>query len=231
MFVFAQSVFIAALAFADHPIYCLIIRIQSTTGIINSQLGHGCRTMGGAMANRDPERKAATRRRIMDACWDVYAADPTNAVSVTAIVKAAGVHRSTFYEYFDDARSVLAAIEDELAEAFGAEAARAFASEGADPAGIVQRVYVAHGDRLSLLLGESGDPGFARRLKDALRPVADHGLGLGGKAFDPYWFEFAASGILAAATLWYERGCDLEPAKFGEGIRKLLFSIASTRLE
>ena len=31
----------------------------------------------------------------------------------TAIVKAAGVHRSTFYEYFDDARSVMAAIEDE----------------------------------------------------------------------------------------------------------------------
>lgn len=182
------------------------------------------------MANRDPERKAATRRRIMDACWDVYAADPANAVTVSAIVKAAGVHRSTFYEYFSDAPSVLSAIEDELAEAFGAEAKRAFATGGANPAGIVQRVYVRHGDRLSVLLGKSGDPGFACRLKDALRPVAVSGLGLGDKAFAPYLFEFAASGILAAATLWYERGRDLTPAEFGEGIRTLLSSIASSRL-
>ena len=182
------------------------------------------------MANKDPGRKAATRKRIMDACWDLYAVNPTNAVTVSAIVKAAGVHRSTFYEYFDDARSVLTAIEDELAEAFGAEAARAFSSGGADPAGIVQRVYVKHGDRLSVLLGESGNPGFARKLKDALRPVAVDGLGLSDKAFDPYLFEFAASGILSAATLWYERERDLEPAELGEGLRALLSSIAATRL-
>ena len=182
------------------------------------------------MANKDPERKAATRKRIMDACWKVYAANPGNAVTVSAIIKAAGVHRSTFYEYFDDAASVMEGIEDELAAAFGTEAERAFASGGADPAGIVQRVYVAHGERLSLLLGSAGDTGFARKLKDALRPVAERGLGLGEGAFDPYLFEFAASGILAAATLWYERGRDLEPAEFGKGIRALLQSVAATRL-
>lgn len=181
--------------------------------------------MGGVVANKDPERRAATRRRIMDACWSVYAADPTRTVTVSAIVKAAGVHRSTFYEYFDDAPSVMAAVEDDLARAFGAEAERAFANGGADPAGIVQRVYVTHGERLSLLLGGEGNPGFARKLKDALWPVAERGLGLGGRAFDPYLFEFAASGILAAATLWYERGRDLEPEEFGKGIRRLLSAV------
>ena len=50
------------------------------------------------MANKDPERRAATRRRIMDACWEVYAADPARAVTVSAVVEAAGVHRSTFYD-------------------------------------------------------------------------------------------------------------------------------------
>lgn len=182
------------------------------------------------MAKKDPERKAATRRRIMDAYWNVYATNPSRTVTVSAIVMAAGVHRSTFYEYFDDAPSVIAAIEDDLAAAFGAEAERAFASGGADPAGIVQRVYVAHGERLSLLLGDAGDPGFARKLKDALRPVAERGLGLGDGAFDPYLFEFAASGILAAATLWYERERDLDPGEFGEGIRTILSSAAASRL-
>ncbi len=75
------------------------------------------------------------------------------------------------------------------------------------------------------LLGDAGDPGFSRKLKDALRPVAERGLGLDGGAFDPYLFEFAASGILAAATLWYERGRDLGPAELGEGLRSLLSSV------
>ena len=199
--------------------------------IINSQSRCECRTMGGTVANKDPERRAATRRRIMDAYWDVYAADPSRAVTVSAIVKVAGVHRSTFYEYFDDASSVMAAVEDELAEAFGAEAERAFATGGADPAGIVQRVYVTHGDRLSLLLGDAGDPGCARKLKDALWLVAKRGLGLGDGAFDPSLFEFAASGILAAATLWYERGRDLAPVEFGEGLRALLSSVPETAIQ
>ena len=180
------------------------------------------------MANKDPERRAATRRRIMDACWDVYAADLSHAVTVSAIVEAAGVHRSTFYEYFDDASSVMAAIEDELAETFGAEAERAIVTGGTDPADIVQRVYVAHGERLSLLLGDAGNPGFARKLKGALRPVAERRLGLGDGDFDPYLFEFAASGILAAATLWYRRGRDLGPDRFGQGLRSLLSAVQAT---
>ena len=184
--------------------------------------------MGGDVANKDPERRAKTRRRIMQACWDVYAADPSRIVTVSAIVSAAGVHRSTFYEYFDDAPAVMAALEDELAEAFGAEAERALATGGADPEEIVQRVYVAHGERLSLLLGDAGDPGFSRKLKRVLRPVAERGLGLGEGGFDPYLFEFAVSGILAAVTLWYERGRDIDPGKFGEGLRSALSSVFET---
>ena len=171
--------------------------------------------MGRDVANKDPERRAKTRRRIMQACWDVYAADPSRIVTVSAIVSAAGVHRSTFYEYFDDAPAVMAALEAE----------RALATGGTDPEEIVQRVYVAHGERLSLLLGDAGDPGFSRKLKRVLRPVAERGLGLGEGGFDPYLFEFAVSGILAAVTLWYERGRDIDPGKFGEGLRSVLSSV------
>lgn len=174
------------------------------------------------MARKDPERRARTRERIMDAYWELYAADPSHNVTVSAVVAEAGVHRSTFYEYFGDADAVLAAIEGDLAELFEAESAAALSGGKMDPAGIVQRVYVEHGDRLSVLLGDAGDSRFARRVKDALVPVAMRELGLADDPLAPYLFEFAASGLLAAASLWYERGRDLSPAEFGAGMQAML---------
>ena len=179
------------------------------------------------MANRDPERRACTKRRIMDAYWDLYAADPSHSVTVSAVVARAGVHRSTFYEYFADADAVLLAIEDGLAELFETESARALSNGGVDPAGIVRRVYVEHGNKLSLLLGDAGDPRFAKRVKGVLGPVAMGRLGLSGDPFAPYLVEFAVSGLIAAASRWYERDCDLPPDEFGAGVQALLFSVMS----
>ncbi|MBQ9044105.1 MAG: TetR/AcrR family transcriptional regulator [Eggerthellaceae bacterium] len=179
------------------------------------------------MANKDPERRAQTRKRIMDAYWDLYASDPPRNVTVSAVIAKAGVHRSTFYEYFADADAVLVAIEDELAALFEAEAIGALSGGNADPAAIVQRVYVKHGDMLSVLLGDAGDQRFARRVKEALKPAAMQELDLAGSPFSPYLFEFAATGLLAAASLWYERGCDLEPGEFGNGIRATLMAVMS----
>lgn len=180
-----------------------------------------------AMANKDPKRRARTRRCIMDAYWDAYAADPSRRPTVSAVVAVSGVHRSTFYEYFDDADSVLVAIEDELAALFEAEASHALAGEATDPAAIVRRVYVEQGGRLSVLLGEGGDPYFARRVKDTMAPLVMRGLGLSEDGFGPYLAEFAVSGMLAVATLWYARGCDLDDVELGLGIRNLLQSIAA----
>ena len=179
------------------------------------------------MANKDPERRARTRKRIMDAYWELYAADPSRDVTVTAVIAKASVHRSTFYEYFADAGAVLMAIEDDLVMLFEEESSNALSGDMVDPAGIVQRVYVEHGDLLSVLLGDAGDPRFARRVKEVLKPVAMRELGLEGDPCSPYLFEFAATGLLAAASLWYERGCDLEPGEFGKLNRATLMAVMS----
>lgn len=179
------------------------------------------------MAKKDPKRRARTRARIMDAYWDLYSSDPSRNVTASAVIAEAGVHRSTFYEYFGDAEAVLLAIEDELVALFGAESAAALACESVDPAGIVRRVYVKHGERVSALLGDSGDPRFARRVKDVLKPLAIGKLGLSDDPLAPYIVEFATSGLIAVASLWYERGCDLAPDEFGEAIHTMLLGATS----
>ena len=47
-------------------------------------------------------------------------------------------------------------------------------------------------------------------------------LGIAGDPFAPYLFEFVSSGLLATATLWYGRGCDLPPDVLGEGVQAML---------
>ena len=69
------------------------------------------------MANKDPKRRAATRRKIMDAYERLCTADPTRTVTASAVVQAAGVNRSTFYDYFDSVPDLRQAVENELVRA------------------------------------------------------------------------------------------------------------------
>ena len=57
--------------------------------------------------HKQPEVTAATRARLMDAFWALYRERPMEKITVSSIVKLAGVHRSTFYEYFQDVYDVL----------------------------------------------------------------------------------------------------------------------------
>lgn len=57
--------------------------------------------------HKQPEVTAATRKRLMDSFWSLYQDRPMEKISVSAIVERAGVHRSTFYEYFMDVYDVV----------------------------------------------------------------------------------------------------------------------------
>lgn len=52
--------------------------------------------------HKQPDVTAATRKKIMDSFWDIYITTPIDKITISAITKSAGVHRSTFYEYFKD---------------------------------------------------------------------------------------------------------------------------------
>jgi len=63
---------------------------------------------------RNTERKARTRRRLLDAAASVFAQQGYHAPRISDIVRAAGVGQGTFYRHFDSKRAVLDALFDRL---------------------------------------------------------------------------------------------------------------------
>lgn len=186
------------------------------------------------MAHKDPQRCRQTRKTIMDAFWRLYARNRATgsgprAVTASAVIAEAGVHRSTFYKYFRDVADVLDAIESELIGVIKQSAVKAMESKGAlDAAQLIRTVYVAHSERLSLLLGSQGDPGFASKVKQAVKPAVEQVAGIGENPFGPYVLEFLSSGLLSAITLWYENGCDLTADELGGAMQTLVVEGIST---
>ena len=60
------------------------------------------------------EQTNQTRQNIIDAFWSMAESDGVRNISVSAVVKKAGINRSTFYEYFPDMDGLSAYIEDTL---------------------------------------------------------------------------------------------------------------------
>lgn len=64
--------------------------------------------------NKQPELTAATRQKIMDSFWNEYKVKPMKKITISAISKNAGIHRSTFYEYFKDIYDLLEQFENAI---------------------------------------------------------------------------------------------------------------------
>ena len=59
------------------------------------------------------ERTVGAQEAILRAFWTLYRQKPLDQIQVTEVVRAARVHRSTFYRHFDDLRGALDALEDQ----------------------------------------------------------------------------------------------------------------------
>lgn len=72
------------------------------------------RAYGGIAADT---RIADRRRRLLDATYDLLAADGAAAVTVTGVCKRAGLTQRYFYEHFENREALLTALLDEEAAA------------------------------------------------------------------------------------------------------------------
>lgn len=176
------------------------------------------------MANKDPERRAQTRQRLLSSFWNLYADSPLTQIKIRAVTDGAGCNRSTFYEYFESVYDLLDQAEGELLDQIYGYLAEVAPQMG--DAGVLEKacsVYRERGRQLDALLGPHGDPTFAVRFRQKVKPLAMEALGL--DAQDP------ASDILAECLLgamtqsvayWHQQGRPIDAERLAQLLRAVL---------
>ncbi|MFN8377983.1 MAG: TetR/AcrR family transcriptional regulator [Anaerolineae bacterium] len=173
---------------------------------------------------KQPELTAQTRENLIEAFWRLYCEKPIERVTVKDITESAGYHRSTFYEYFTDIYEVLNQLETSLLDRLKETVLQSL--DVAQAGDLTQRLadlFEAEGSYLSVLLGDRGDPNFARRIKTTMQPALTGAFGLvGDDAHTPYIYEFALSAIIATLTYWYQSGQNVASNELVSMIREML---------
>jgi len=160
---------------------------------------------------KHPEVTAQTRENLMQAFWGLYAQKKIDGITIQEITDTAGYNRSTFYEYFMDIYDVLDQLEASLLAYLKEEAVNGLAMEHHE--NFIQGLadlYETKGKYLSVLLGENGDPHFAKRVLDAMRPILMRTFGMSeNDLHSAYVLEFGLSACLSTLTRWYQCNKDL----------------------
>lgn len=128
---------------------------------------------------KQQEKSARTKAEFTQAFWSLYTTTPINRITVANVCEKAGYHRGTFYLHFHDVYQVLEEIEGTLLGDIARcvencmERLAADSSKLARVAALKDVVlfYERNKRFIVVLLGPQGDPSFACRLKETLKPL------------------------------------------------------------
>jgi len=168
-------------------------------------------------------RTMRTRLALQEAlAEEIHATGDLSRVTVTGVTERADVTRRTFYSHYKDIPTLVACIEDEAVSDLVPlvqqvskvtlpeleEAIHAF-----DPcpgATEILAYFREHGNVLSALLGEGGDPAFAERLKEMVREVVQtralDGFSTMAIAVFDYYLTFVVSAEVGVLVRWLTTG-------------------------
>src|SRR5262245_55993331 len=137
---------------------------------------------GNMNMKKQPELTAQTRENLTKAFWSLYRQQRIERITVKDITAKAGYNRSTFYEYFVDIYDVLNQLEEALLEYIKEKVLKNLDLEQqADLTQPLADLFESRGDYLSILLGETGDPYFANKMKALMHPALIDSFGLSEK--------------------------------------------------
>ena len=175
---------------------------------------------------KQPEITTQTRKNLIEAFWRLYSQKQIDHISIKEVTDKAGYHRSTFYEYFVDIYDLLNQLEDEVVAKMKAEVIQSLGVENND--NLVQILadrYAAQGEYLRVLLGENGDPRFAKKIKAVMSSALINRFGLSeNDIHTAYMLEFGLSAIISTMTYWYQTNKNIPSKEFIIFVRSMLMS-------
>lgn len=122
--------------------------------------------------NKQPEVTAQTKQNLIDAFWSLYCEKRIEKITVKEIAQTAGYNRGTFYEYFTDVYDVLDQIEQSLVPTLDELPPTTKLDFGMDmPFNMFLKLYEQKSKYYSVLLGDNGDPAFASKVKNSIKPL------------------------------------------------------------
>lgn len=113
------------------------------------------------MRNYEAE-KLGTRKRIVEAFWDLYKTKKIEKITVRNIADACGIYRTTFYLHFTDVYAILEKIEEDLLKEL-----QSFQFGDHSYENFYFRIW-NRAEYLHILLDGNRDPEFARVYKKEL---------------------------------------------------------------
>jgi AcrR family transcriptional regulator len=167
-----------------------------------------------------------TKQNIIDAFWTLYCEKRIEKITIKDITNKAGYNRGTFYEYFKDVYDVLEHIENSLIPSINELPPITIGTETLGmPTNALFELYEKNSKYYSVLLGDSGDPAFASKLKKTIKPMIMQEL-LNGQDTNPvemdYILEYTLSAMIGIMSYWSSHTDRFSEAQLHELINRLM---------
>ena len=167
-----------------------------------------------------------TRQNIIDAFWALYCEKRIEKITVKEIASKAGYNRGTFYEYFTDVYDVLEQIENSLIPSL--EELPPFSTPTGTigmPLDMFLKLYEENSKYYSVLLGDKGDPAFASKLKNSIKPTIMQVFADKPDADQEeldYILEYTLSAMIGVMSYWFKQADTLTSDRLLELIYRLM---------
>lgn len=154
------------------------------------------------------EYVSKTKQDLIDAFWCLYCEKRIEKITIKEITVKAGYNRSTFYEYFSDIYDVLDQIENSIIPNIHELPPASILSENSKiPLDTFLKLYEQNEKYYSVLLGDNGDPSFASKLKNAIKPLLKKALTSQVKLNDiefDFILEYILSSMISLMSYWFK---------------------------
>lgn len=158
---------------------------------------------------KQPEITAQTKQNLIDAFWNLYCERRIEKITVKEITQKAGYNRGTFYEYFTDVYDVLEQIEESLIPTLDELPPIIIADRNMGmPLDLFIKLYEKNSKYYSVLLGDTGDPAFASKLKNATKPILIQALSKnsGEDSIElDFILEYVLSAMIGIMSYWFRQ--------------------------